>query len=174
MKQISIILLFVITFISCGKKANYEKSFTNVVGTGDHTFRSFNIGDSYQSVLDKENAEIIDFTDSIQIRCKIMDSDTETYQITYVFNENALLDAVRYDAYIGTIDDGAKLTTLFKDFFNKKYGETQEAKGFYTWTKNNESVELSDDSELYGYGKVTLHIFNPHFNNVNDKDTLAL
>lgn len=159
MKKASIILLITTFLIACGKKPNYEKSFTRVVGTGEHTFRSFNLGDSYDNVLNKEEASIIDYTDSIQIRCKIEDSDTETYQVTYVFDENALLSAIRYDAYIGTIQDGAKLTNLFIDFFNKKYGATQEGKGFYTWTKNNQSVELSDDSEVYGYGKVTLNIY---------------
>lgn len=159
MKKISIILIFTTLLIACGKKPNYEKSFTRVVGTGEHTFRAFDLGDTYENVLNKEEASIIDYTDSIQIRCKIEDSDTETYQITYVFDENAFLDAIRYDAYIGTIEDGAKLTNLFIAFFNKKYGATQEAKGFYTWTKNNQYVELSDDSEVFGYGKVSLNIY---------------
>lgn len=171
MKKYIYLSLIAFTLLACSQKANYEKSFSNVVGNGDHSFRSFNLGDNYDTVLDKENAEIIDYVDSIQIRCKIMDSDTETYQITYIFDENALLDAVRYDAYIGTIQDGEKLTNMFVDFFNQKYGLTSESKGFYTWTKNNESVELVDDSEVYGYGKVTLIIFHPH---VNASDTLAI
>jgi len=159
MKNLALLGL-IICIASCGgmRKKSFEKNFETLAGPVASSFRGVNLGDGYQKVLTTEGPEYLEFQDSSMIRYTLHYTDSEEYKISYHFT-NDRLHEIQFDAFLGQISDGEKLTKLFEQRFDKKYGPGAKDQGILTWSNNGESVELYDESEVFGYGKMRLLIF---------------
>lgn len=159
LQKLFIVSLFLF-FTSCGgkSKTSFEKNFISIVGEESSSLRGHQLNDAYQNVISKENSEYLQYQDSSMLRYTIHYTDSEEYKIAYLF-ERDLLTEIRFEAFLGQVSDGDKMIELFKKRFDKKYGFGQEEQGIMTWNKNGESVELLNESELFGYGKIQLIIF---------------
>lgn len=151
-------LLLLLTACGGGRRKPFEKNFNTVMGPANSSLRGVNLGDDYSHVMDVENPDFLEYQDSSMIRYTVHYSDSEEYKIVYEFAGTAV-STIQMTAYLGQISDGERLVALFKKRFNDKYGFGEEEQGVLTWTKNGESVELTDDSELFGYGVVSLLVF---------------
>lgn len=154
-------VVIIATLLSCGggQKKSFEKNFAAVTGDDAHSFRNVNLGDGYMDVMKNENPDFLEYQDSTMIRYTIHYTDSEEYKFAYLFTADKLSE-IQFDAYLGQISDGEKMSALLKKRFDKKYGPMLEEQGFLTWNKEGVSIELLDESELFGYGKVHLLIFN--------------
>ena len=89
--------------------------------------------------------------------------------VRYTFLKNGSVASITADAYMENIELGNLFAEELQSWFSRRLGHSQEFMGVFSWkTKNTDStdyiyVELRDESEEYGYGKVNISIYQPPF-----------
>lgn len=162
MNRIYFILLAVI-FFSCGNSAQRQmaKNFAVVFNDEQGILRKNNLGDDYMKVMENETSERIIYQDETMIKTSYRFSQDEEYQFTFLFSNQKLND-IFCDVFLPKIEDGKYFTEWMKKKLNAKYTYLGEEKGTERWEKNGISVELTNESDLFEYGKVrVLYFFTP-------------
>jgi len=162
MKKLFSLIIIVLSLVSCTNKAHKKmaESFAVVFNDDKALLRNTNLGDSYFKVLKDEDAHI-SFQDEIMIRSNYSISESEMYAFSYLFSDEKLND-IFADVFLPEVSDGVFFTQWMKDKLNTKFEFKGEEKGTLRWDKNGISIELTDESELFGYGKVKiLYFFTP-------------
>lgn len=152
MKKYNFIFICVL-LISC---SNFESRTKKVLGDDD--FRGSKLGDSFEQVLERETKEYMQFPDSNILKYTYHVADTEEYQWAYVF-ENEKLREIQFDVYLGQINQGEKCINVIKKKYSKLFGESKEEKGIVIWRKDKIAVDLVNESEVVGMGKIKMFIY---------------
>jgi hypothetical protein len=160
MNRIYIVLLSVF-FFSCGNPAHRKmaKNFAEVFNDKEAMLRKNNLGDEYYMVMKNETPERIIYQDETMIKTSYKYSEHEEYQFTFLFSNNQLSD-VYCDVYLPKIEDGQFFTDWMKKKLHAKYNYLGEEKGTMRWEKGGVSVELTNESDLFEYGKVRILYFS--------------
>lgn len=162
MNRIYFMLLAVILF-SCGNSTQRQmaKNFAVIFNDEQGMLRKNNLGDDYMKVMENETSEKIIYQDESMIKSSYRFSEDEEYQFTFLFNNQKLND-IFCDVFLPKIEDGKYFTEWMKKKLNAKYTYQGEEKGIERWEKNGISVELTNESDLFEYGKVrVLYFFTP-------------
>jgi hypothetical protein len=160
MNRIYFILLSVVLF-SCGNPAHRKmaKNFAEVFNDEQAMLRKNNLGDDYLKVMENETPERIIYQDETMIKTSYQFSEQEEYQFTFLFTDEKLND-VFCDVFLPKIEDGQFFTDWMKKKLNAKYTYLGEEKGTERWEKGGVSVELTNESDLFEYGKVRILYFS--------------
>lgn len=150
-----------IALISCGNPAHRKmaKNFAEVFNDEQAMLRKNNLGDNYMKVMENETPEHIIYQDETMIKTSYKFSEQEEYQFTFLFTDQKLND-VFCDVFLPKIEDGNFFAEWMKKKLNKKYTYLGEEKGIERWEKGGVSVELTNESELFEYGKVRVFYFS--------------
>lgn len=171
------ITAFCIAFSSCTNNSNKKLTPTQIslvellVGNGTQQFRHTAIGADFQSVLasEKRSPEEKDTSYiyySIPMDTLYPDSireaaDTINYfTIAYNFDTQKLSE-IDEDIYLATDSAAAALKLKLNDYFTTKYGDGATDGDNTIWKAKKVNgktvkVSLSDESEEYDYGKLSL------------------
>jgi hypothetical protein len=141
-----------------------------LIGSGDHTFRKVSLGDDPKTVKAAEQ-KIPDETDTNYISYSLPmdtlhadsvngDIDSLNYfTIAYNFDHQKL-NEIDEDVFLATDSAGGLLAKRLTAYFSNKYGEPAQESDSMVWsyTKSGKkiSISLSDQSEEYDYGKLSL------------------
>lgn len=161
-KPLLVCILVILASCSNSPKSNlFENNLNSLVHSqkGDGFFRGISPGDSIHDILDVENPKNLLHQDSILIKYRIMVSDSEYYDIDYVL-DGPVVNFIKFDAVLPKVTDGDKFTDKLDQYFTKKCGNGYAEKGILTWsTIDSIHVELIDQSDEFGYGKILLYIY---------------
>jgi hypothetical protein len=172
-----VITTFTITIISCKRQKNEKVTPTQIslvqllVGDGTNQFRHISLGMDTKSVISTEK-KAPDEKDSNYIFYSLpMDTlypdsvnesvDTLNYfTVAYSFDQQKLSE-IDEDVYVATDSSAAAVKSRLVDYFTTKYGDGTLDKDNIIWKikKINgkmAKVSLSDESEEYDYGKLSL------------------
>jgi hypothetical protein len=157
-RSIFFISAFLFLLSACGV-GGIDKHFQELLTDREGLFRGFNLGDSYDAILNNEDANKRTFIDSTTQRYIINYSESESYQINYFF-ESDLLKEIHVLAFLSSPEEAETLYTLFADFYSKMLGNPVEEKGFRVfYGPDGISIELYDESEIYNSGVLRLWIY---------------
>ncbi|MBW7935616.1 MAG: hypothetical protein LC101_05745 [Flavobacteriales bacterium] len=159
MRLIGVSFITALLFLSCTNKAQKKmaENFALIFNDEKGLLRHTNLGDPYFKVAKDEEAHI-SFQDETMIRSNYLMGDNEKYAFSYLFIDEKLND-IFVDAFLPTVSDGAFLTEWMSKKLNAKFDFQGEEKGTLRWDKDGISIELTDESELYGYGMVKILYF---------------
>jgi len=172
-----VITTFTITIVSCKRQKNEKVTPTQIslvqllVGDGTNQFRHISLGMDTKSVISTEK-KVPDEKDSNYIFYSLpMDTlypdsvnesvDTLNYfTVAYSFDQQKLSE-IDEDVYVATDSAAASVKSRLVDYFTTKYGDGAIDKDNTIWKikKINgkmAKVSLSDESEEYDYGKLSL------------------
>lgn len=85
--------------------------------------------------------------------------------VRYSFLSNGTLSEIIADAYLEKTELGHMLADALRAYYEKKLGSAASAMGVLSWRTYDVSgsrtvmVELQDESEEYGYGKVNITVY---------------
>ncbi len=171
-KKIAALLsLILILFISSCTETKthlgkYGPELEGVMRTDFGTFRGFNLGDQMDTVLAKEAAAGID-ADEGYLYYEFKLNDSNTYNISYSFDENGLNEIKSY-IFIKDPNNTERVFNSFKSYFDDHFGANQNHKGFMVWTVKSDKygdvrINLSDESADFTIpgspGKIALWIY---------------
>jgi hypothetical protein len=151
-------LLMIMSVACTGSKNRFEKFFKELAGPEDKMFRGVMLGDDRDRVKHAEAGKVPAIEDSIVLGYQIHRSDSEDYRINYLF-QGQVLTSVNIEAYLGPVRDGELLSQLLVERFNRIYGTGSEERGSMVWNKDSLIIELTDESEEFGYGKISLWFY---------------
>jgi hypothetical protein len=179
LNKLSLLFLttFCITFVSCRNKKNdkltpYQISLTQLlVGDGTHQFRKVSLGIDAKSVLLAEKKKPEENDTNYIFYTLAMDTlypdsvgelpDTLNYfNIAYNFDQQKL-NEIDEDIYLSTDSAAALLQSRLSDYFTSKYGDGTKESDHTVWKMKKingktSKLSLSDESEEYDYGKLSL------------------
>jgi hypothetical protein len=172
-----VIAILCITFVSCHNNKNakttpYQISLVQLlVGDGANQFRKISLGMDTKSVLaiekkkpDENDTNYIFY--SLPMDTLYPDSVNETvdtlnyFTVAYNFDQQKL-NEIDEDVYLSSDSSAAVLLGRLSDYFTTKYGDGIKESDHTIWKikKINgkfSKVSLSDESEEYDYGKLSL------------------
>jgi hypothetical protein len=148
-----------------------------LLGNGNNLFRTVNLGADFKSVLasekklpDENDTDDISFT--LPIDTLRPDSVNEPfdsvnyYKITYYFYKNKL-NEIDEDIFLENDSAAATLFNRFTDYFTDKYGDYASQNDSRVWRISKkgakEWVSLSDQSEEYDGGKLTIVLYGEEY-----------
>jgi hypothetical protein len=149
------------TFPSCNKNTSeidvYGDVFKNVVISEDGVFRTHNLGNAINEVLDKETTKPLEQDFNYLYYEYKIDSNI-TYNIKYTFDERGL-NEIESDIFISNnIPIAEDAYTNFKKYFDDHYGQSQTQRGFNVWSIKSEKyseVIISLGNELPAFDAKT-------------------
>jgi hypothetical protein len=169
--------IFCIVLVSCRSKNNgkvtpYQIPLTQLlVGDGHQMFRKVTLGADSKTVLasekkkpDENDTNYIFY--SLPMDTLYPDSVNETvdtlnfYTVAYNFDQQKL-NEIDEDVYVSTDSIAASLQGRLSDYFTTKYGEGTKESDHIIWKlkkigSKTAKLSLSDESEEYDYGKLSL------------------
>ena len=174
---LSVITIFSIAFISCRNHSNDKVTPTQIslvqllVGDGTNQFRHISLGMDIKTILslekkvpDEKDSNYLYYTlpmdtlypDSVNERVDTLNN----FQVAYNFDQQKLTD-IDEDIFVATDSAAAALRLKLADYFTTKYGEGTINGGSTIWkikkmNGKTAKVSLSDESEEYDYGKLSL------------------
>jgi hypothetical protein len=172
-----VITTFTITVISCKRQKNEKVTPTQIslvqllVGDGTNQFRHIALGMDTKSVIgtekkapDEKDSNYIFY--SLPMDTLYPDSVNESvdtlnyFTVAYSFDQQKLSE-IDEDVYVATDSSAAAVKSRLVDYFTTKYGDGTLDKDNIIWKikKINgkmAKVSLSDESEEYDYGKLSL------------------
>jgi len=175
--SIVIAAILCITFVSCRNNKNakispYQISLIQLlVGDGANQFRKISLGVDVKSVLaiekkkpDENDTNYIFY--SLPMDTLYPDSVNETvdtlnyFTVAYNFDQQKL-NEIDEDVYLSSDSSAAILLGRLSDYFTTKYGEGIKESDHIIWKMKKVNgklpkVSLSDESEEYDYGKLSL------------------
>jgi hypothetical protein len=167
-------IAYCITILSCKPKvSNNNKGISLVqllIGNGSNPFRNTSLGSDLNLVLHSEKKEPDEKDSAYLFYSMPMDTlnpdsvnaavDTISYYtIAYNFTQQKLTEIDEY-IYLASDSIAATLQHRLSDYFTSKYGDSHDASDSKVWSfKRNgkkTNISLSDESEEYDYGKLSL------------------
>jgi len=175
--SLAVITAFCITLVSCHHKNGEKLTPTQItlvqllLGDGTNQFRKVSLGMEPKAVLaaEKKKADENDtnyifyslpmdtlYPDSVNEQ-----ADTLNYfTIAYNFDQQKL-NEIDEDVFLSTDSSAAALTSRLSDYFTTKYGDGMKESDHIIWklkkvNGKTAKLSLSDESEEYDYGKLSL------------------
>ncbi len=164
MKSPAFILLFFLVFAaSCSSNlSKHGDLFSQFMMTEEGLFRGVELGYSYEKVsqIEKTAPEQSD-KDFMLYSGSIGKSGI--YSIRYGFEEEKLFE-ILVDAEFSDVNEGLKLLTGFRDYFNERYGLYIKDGGYLVWKGNSKDnpdsvIEMTDESEFSDFGQLFLSFY---------------
>lgn len=124
-------------------------------------FRGAEFGDEAATIKQMENDTFLVYASEKMLQYSYSLPGQRRYTLDYKF-VNGALNAFTFDIYLSDIEEADKLTTEMKTYLNKRFGQNMTEMGLYVWPLGKQEgykesfLELSDESEEFGYGKMNL------------------
>jgi len=152
-------LLCLPLLLSCGEASPLARNFKSFMTDREGLFRGFNLGDSYDAILNNEPAENRVYMDSVTLRYSFVFPQKQEFQVNYFF-DNERLHEIHILAFLGTMEEGGQWFELFYDWYEKKFGKPLDEKGFMVfYGKDGITIEVYDESPLYESGVLRIWIY---------------
>lgn len=167
LRKTYIFLFFIsIAFVSCDKGpsiSQYGKKFEEIMKSPEGMFRGLDLGKSVKEIKAAEGESKPKDEDKNYLYYEFKTDTGELYSIEYNFDERGL-NEVRLDVYYINPADARSLFVAFRDYYTKKYGETDKFEGFAAWgfhTPDNKKIqiEMTDESAEYRQGKFSFTLY---------------
>lgn len=127
-------------------------------------FREADFNDEPEVILLLEENESLVYFDSSHVIFRYYLGAERYYVLNYVFEDKKLKE-IWFDLFVDNDKDAESVANDFTEYFDKKYGQHFVEMGYNVWLmqdstkKQTGTINLSDESAEYGYGKVNLTIY---------------
>lgn len=144
----------------------YGTVFESVVLSDEGTFRSFNLGDSQDDILNNEQTKPIE-QDKGYLYYEFPIDTIGSFNVTYTFDEMGL-NQIQSDIFINSAEKTEDVYNKFKTYFDEHYGNNQSQMGFNIWSVKSEKfgeikISLTNQSSDFATdvapGKISLWIY---------------
>ena len=128
-------------------------------------FRGTELCMSLEKVKSKETIPPSE-EDSLYLYYEVALDSANSLTVAYDFDEKGLKE-IQADIFLKNENQFNDLLKKFKIYFHNKYGEGENANGFWVWTikekQRNIQIALSDESTDYQYSKLSLSVYNADY-----------
>ena len=150
---------------SCnGRLEKHGELFAEFMKNDDGVFRGVNIGDNMNQVENAEGSSPNDESNNSMRSYEGSIGESGTYVVRYGF-ENGKVFEILVESSFDENKEGLKMISGFRDFFNEKYGDSENEAGYLVWkTKSAEHspkcvIEMVDENEFADFGQFSLSIY---------------
>jgi len=148
-----------------------------LIGNGDHPFRNTSLGEDPKTVIksekkspDETDTNYVSYTmpmDTLHPDSVNADIDSlNYYTIAYNFDQQKL-NEVDEDIFLATDSAASILLNRLTEYFSNKYGDGAQGSDSMVWSFTRKgkkmTVSLSDQSEEYDYGKISLVFYSEDY-----------
>ncbi|MCS6982344.1 MAG: hypothetical protein N2110_04505 [Flavobacteriales bacterium] len=129
------------------------------------TFRGVDIGEERAVVEYLEGINVQELSNRSALVVRQDFPGNNCLYVRYVFLASGRLGEIVADAYLERIELGTVLAEALRQYFDRRWGPAQSAMGVWSWRTRDVSgqypvrIELRDESEEYGYGKVNITVY---------------
>lgn len=162
--SVRIILLgCIIILASCkGRLDKHGELFSTLMKSEEGLFRGVELGGAIDKVEQSEGVAPDEFDKTFAIY-KGSIGVTGNYSVRYGF-ENGEIAEILVGAEFDDREEGVKMLSGFRSYFNERYGMFQKEGGYLVWKGNaNDNpgavIEMIDESEFSDFGQFSLSFY---------------
>lgn len=160
----SVIVLLLFVSACRGRLEKHGEIFSEMMKNEDGLFRGVNIGDDTDQVQRAEGIAPTDFNETLYSYEGTI-GESGSFVVRYGF-ENGKVFEILVEASFDENEEGLKMLTGFRDYFNEVYGLYEKEGGYLVWktkptTANpNVMIEMVDESEFSDFGQFSLSMYH--------------